>query len=321
MERIRRVNLIATSPEVRALMAERRHGAPVLLPGDVKDLGEVVLPPNDVAECKIDETYQRAEVRDMVLELSHVLQSGGVIPDPVSVAERPDGTRWVVDGQQRYWAYLDCGKPMVAKLYKVASREAELKLFDVLNHTVALNSTIRVKGWPGPSAALLRELDESPESPMRGHLGWQGRVKTTYSVGVLLRGLATLLSSSTGMSGAGTRNRLMAVDAYYLKNKTWGHRACFEYAALVVAVVPLPLALMLRGAQAVALARTARLRWTGLYERASAEWPHPSDGQVVKLRLLDWDTLTPTTHERWVTAAQEAIEKLWPLPAKLNRVW
>ena len=69
----------------------------------------------------IDLRYQRGEVRRLVYALAQVLADGGQQLDPIAVAVRPDGSRWIVDGQQRWRAHRIAGLPIKARLYRVDS--------------------------------------------------------------------------------------------------------------------------------------------------------------------------------------------------------
>src|SRR4051812_35447735 len=187
---------IATSAAAAKAYLER-SGSPLILPEDVKVSWQGMMSHAAVMALGVDTRYQREEIAAEVNMLIHVLNHGGQIPDQVSIAERPDGTRWVVDGQQRWWAHVDTGKPMQARVFKVKDFEQELTLFHVLNNTRKLTAKTRIQSWPGPSGDAVQWLAQSQDSPLRGLVDFvQG--KAAFPVVTVFRGLATAVVGSLG---------------------------------------------------------------------------------------------------------------------------
>ena len=147
--------------------------SPMVVRG-VRALGSVVVSVDELDELNIDDDYQRREIRREVNELIAALKAGGIIPDPISLAIRKDGTRWIVDGQQRYWAYWNCELPLQAQLYEVDDIDAERGLFSVLNRQVRLNTHTRVMAWPGSGGGTMRWLNVSPHSTLRTEITQAG---------------------------------------------------------------------------------------------------------------------------------------------------
>ena len=102
----------------------------------IPDLGppkEVTIPPNELDTLCIDHRYQRDRIEEMVSELVYVLAHGGVVPNRVVLSRRPDGSRYIIDGQQRWWAHREARKPMRCIEYSINSVEIERDIFLVLN--------------------------------------------------------------------------------------------------------------------------------------------------------------------------------------------
>src|SRR5574341_689725 len=107
-----------------------RSTATTQLVKGVRSLGTRIFQPNELHELRVaEDSYQRGEVRTTVNEVLAVLQQGGIIPDAIHVAQRTDGTMWVVDGGQRYRAHYLAEKPIMAQLWAVDSEEQERQLF------------------------------------------------------------------------------------------------------------------------------------------------------------------------------------------------
>jgi hypothetical protein len=287
------------------------------MPEECVDGPEVTIEVDELADLMIDYSYQRAKLTKKVGELVQVLKSGGTIPDPISVAVRPDGKKYIVDGQQRFWAALEAERPLKAKLYHVKSHDAELKLFEALNNVTSLTAAVVINAWTGPAREALTLLDQSPESKLRGLLNWKGRSQTTFNVGMVTRACGVLLSG--GMGPGNIVETLKAFDAYWARNPRWGKRAVLSYSTVLSAVFPDVSAAACRLIPALALSRTCHLRWEKLYEGLRETWPMPSPQQYDKLRLLDWLKLAPTSNSVWLAQTQDAVENVWPLPASVRR--
>ena len=161
---------IKDSEAIRKVNLDRRIRQPIILKSEDLDLASrirVFNPPN-YGHMNVDERYQRTRVTPVVNELTHVLKGGGVVPDPIHVAERPDGTLWILDGQQRYWAHSDCHLPLRAYVHSVATLEQEKAMFLILNNRMKVRGDVTVKSWPGISGPLILKLGTEPGGILAG---------------------------------------------------------------------------------------------------------------------------------------------------------
>src|SRR5207247_7921151 len=120
---------------------------------------------------------------------------GGVIPEPILVSERPDGSRYVVDGQQRWLAHFDAQKPIKAIVIKVPSVAVEAKLFQVANNATRLSAAHVIRSWPGPAGFTFQRLDV--HGALAGQLGWvAGGSKAGFPVTAVASGLVARTARS-----------------------------------------------------------------------------------------------------------------------------
>jgi hypothetical protein len=306
----KRYPTISESEAVQQRHAERRLGIVALLPEECQIGEDVVIEGEALYELKVDSRYQRERITDEVNELIHVIKAGGLIPQRVAIAVRPDGSRYLADGQQRWWAHVDTGTPMAATLYYVQSYDAEKKLFDVLNNRRGLQSATRIKAWHGETGKVLTMLNESPESGLRGHLSYSnGQVKHGYNAGHVVRGLTALIS---GTMNVGLRESLLGLDQAYRKNPRWATRAAVEFSNVLAMIWSPTEAHELRGGYTQAIGRTCRARWEGLLH--SISWPLPTTEQAKAIHELPWGIMIPSIAASWIAAAVDRVEEVWPLP-------
>jgi hypothetical protein len=293
-------NTLGTSPAVLRHAIARRKAAPLVF----KHLAKprlVTLQPDDLANIGIDERYQRAQITTECHRIVHALKSGGSVPAPITVAVREDGSQWCVDGQQRWWACLDCQHPLQALVYAIQDWNVERDLFNVLNDHVALNAESIVHAHSGPTAAMIREAADKPGHALCGHVGF-GRRSGPYSAPLLARGM---LAAATGIAPVGAIKQVLARCDFALQDA-----AAIERAQTYLALIPLifPTTTTLRYMAAIAIGRVAHERWR---ERVAI----PSPKVYERLKRVNWDTITPTREARQIVVMEEYIKARWPAVA------
>lgn len=269
----------------------------------------VMVAVNQLDQLKIDHTYQRPENRLMVNQLVAVLEAGGKIADPVTVAVRPDGTKWIVDGQQRWAAHYLSEKPLPALLYHVEAVDDEKRLFSILNTNVRPHPNVRIRAWTGPSADLLTYLQESPESPVRQGIGFGAGGGYIFPASVLVNGLIALFVGSAGNQGSGSAEGLMRtldVQVRDIGPKIARKLAQF-YTLLCKQVFGDTRILRLN---AVALALAAHQRW--MKARRDGETPPmPDKGGLHRLKIMNWENWAPDQRRQWLPLLRDEILKRW----------
>jgi hypothetical protein len=274
----------------------------ILSPDDIVVGREVTIPANKLNTLGIDERYQRSEIRGWVNEMISVIQNGGVIPEAILVAVRSDGTRWIVDGQQRYWAHWHCGAPIRARLYDVVDLETEKALFHIANRTKHVNANTRVKGWPGPAGGLLLWMNSHHESALRNRISFDygGR----FPASTIARCMASVLIGPTTMSRMD--DVLSRLDTAITKNLSWAEKAGKMFAVVLTKTFPNERAPSLPSR---ALALVCYDRWKDL--RISDAWPTPSKHQTKRLVQIKWSEYAPDNKMRWLPLLKVAISKRW----------
>jgi hypothetical protein len=286
---------------------EQRRGSPIMVPPSVKVRGMHRLGVKDLMELRVDTSYQRDEVTQEVNDLIVVLKRGGVIPDPISVAERRYGDhgRYIVDGQQRWWAHVDCGVPIHAVLYEVQTYDDEVRLFHALNTQTRVTPETRLRSLPGAAGDTIRRLNT--EGPLKGHVKFTAGSNSIVGAMILLRSLTALISNTKGIGGV---DRVAPTfDRYYKMAPKIAGRMIDQYAELAARIFVEPRKRM-RSVPGVALARIGYAAWTA----DPANMPMPSDRQVRRLQALDWDGLTPSSAAKWQPTVIAAIQEIWPVP-------
>lgn len=297
----REKSLLATSPAVMKSM-ESRRGTPLIVPDTVKVFGMHRLSVAESEDLRIDTRYQRDEVTNEVNDLIVVLKKGGVIPDPISVAERKygDRKRYIVDGQQRWWAHVDTGTPIQAIIYHVNSFEDEVALFHALNTVTRVTPETRLRSLPGPAGEALRKLNEQQGSAL-----YQ---KITFTPGggqfgamIVLRGMTALLSNTKTNGGL---DRVAPVfDRYYRMNPKVAEKMVEYYTTLIGLVFEDQ---RLNSVAAVALGRMA-------YAAFLHGGELPSGQQLRRLKSLKWEGLSPTHAMKWLPTVVAAVQDIWPV--------
>ena len=306
-DRVRRK--LTESPKImaRALaMRTAKGNVPIVLDEDVLSTGKLrVFLPTELTKLNVDERYQRVRIKVEVNELIHVLTSGGTIPDPISVAQRPDGSLWIVDGQQRFWAHSEAKKPLTAMIYAVSNFEAEQRLFLVLNQRRQVGSNYIAKSWPGETGDLLRKFNDLPQSALHNRINFaaagSGR---PFSATILVRALAILLGDTESAGHGNIQSVLKKVDHYITRPGARTRAELFlELCPRAITVQPQSTARVLA---IKALATVARRRWAG------GIVPPPAK-TLTRLSRVDWSKIAGGSHaEAFLVNNVAAIEQRWP---------
>jgi hypothetical protein len=299
----RETSMLATSPAVLKAM-EARRGTPIIVPDTVKVYGMRRYPVKELEDLLIDTRYQREEVTNEVNELVTVLKRGGIIPDPISVAVRKygDGRKYIVDGQQRWWAHVDTGTPINVTEYHVHSYEEEVTLFHALNMQRRVSPEDRLRSLPGPAGDTIRRLAETDGSPLRGKVG---HTPNSGMIGgmILLRGMTAMLSNTKANGGL---DRIAPnFDRYFRMSPRVAEKMVDSYATLIAAVFE---GRRVRSVSAVALGRILYASFL-----AKPTDPLPTSKQIDRLKKLDFDALTPSHSMRWLPTVAAAVQEIWPV--------
>lgn len=284
---------------LREANADRRKLVPLILP----DLGVgqlVTLSVADLRKLNVDDRYQRIRITTMVSRLMHVIQNGGIIADPITVVRRADGSLWIVDGQQRWWAHIELERPLRALIFDVKDFEQERRLFLVMNTKVNVNADTIVKAWPGPTGQLLRALDVEG-SAYFGHINWGYANGRPYGAGILAR---AVLAAAANMAHAGVIGDILMRADVALAESAAAARAAGLLKLIPLVWQPHPRA-RVRLLSALALAHVAFERWG-----AGVTFPPPRVYRA--LERVKWDSKVPSYAAQYLPVLETIIRKRWP---------
>jgi len=293
---------LADSDAIQATHLARRLVKPVLVTGVTDAVEVTIIQPSEFKTLNVDERYQRVRIGDEVNSLIHVLKSGGSIPDPIDIAERRDGSRWIVDGQQRFWAHDEVKVPLKALIHKVDSLDAEVNLFVALNSRRKLTPKAVLKGWPGLSGQFIRRIATSEKSPVRGMVDLLNNSKLPLDGPSLLRSVL-VVTTGTKPGGDMVTQTLPRTDAALAVP---GMIAWAEaFVELVAAVFGMQAgAGRVRVLPLIALANVAHRKF-----KAAGRPTFPKS--CARLRKLNWDTIAPTHAEQFLPLLEREVERRW----------
>lgn len=291
---------IGNSLKLFEAAAARKIGKEVLVKGvDLPSRITTLHPP--FANVSIDETYQRLQITAKVNRLTHVLKSGGQIADPISIAEREDGSMWIVDGQQRYWAALECSMPLRATIYHVHTYEQEANLFYALNNRTLLSANSAIKGWQGPSGVLIRTYNEHEDSPLRGLIMFDPNGSLPLTATLMSKAFLTI---TTGILPVGNVPQMILprLDAALAtaKAKEW----CDAFVKLLSAVFQPARGKRIRLLPLLALAQVAREKY-----EAAGRPVFPSS--CASLKRTNWDTVVPSHAMKFIPTMRAEVIRRW----------
>jgi hypothetical protein len=285
--------------------AARRVAEPLIIRG-LPPPKRVLLPVADMKKVNVDERYQRTRITHLVNRLIHVLKSGGVIPDAISLARRGDGSLWILDGQQRFLAHWDCEIPVQSDVFEVTSLEQEMQIFQALNDRVNVRPDILVKSWIGAVGVLVRAWSTKPE--YTGHVNFgMGNLSASYGSTTLVRGI---LAASAGLMPNGSVKTILARADAALKDPN-GFKRAEAYLRLIPLVFP-PVKGRLKMLPAIALGRVAYRHW---HDAVTI----PSPTVYERLKRIRWDRIAPSHAAQFCPLLEGAIERIWkPLPGAVT---
>lgn len=295
---------ISESEALFASAEAQRLRKPVLVTGVKVASVVTVIQPSDFSRIGIDNRYQRQRITTQVNGLVTVLMSGGQIPDPVDIAERPDGSWWLIDGQQRFLAHSETRKPLKAHIHMVDNIDSEIMLFFALNSRYKLTPRNVLRGWPGPTGDLIRRLNTSEKSPLKGMIDLGDNSKLPIDGASLAKAILMVL---TGVwpSGDTATGMLPRTDAAL---RVPGASVWAEaYVHLLSAVFGPSTG---RGGYRVRVLPMMALAEVAHEKYVQAGRPiFPSS--TARLRQVNWNTVVPTHALKYLHIIEDRIKKLW----------
>lgn len=297
---------LAESEAVREVARRRSIGAPlIIVPSGVRYTGTRLINQGSFKKLGIDERYQRVRLTEMVNSIIHALRAGGSVPDPVTVAIRPDDTWWLVDGQQRFYAHLECDVPMLTAFYEVSDFEAERALFIALNRKIAVNANTMVKSWPGPTAAMVREANDKEGGPLYARVNLGNLAQRTFDASVVAKGVLVV---ATGIMPSGPIERILTRSDAGLKTNQSATERAEAFLKLIGAIwsdEKLRTGNRVRLLPMIALGLVAYRRWTGKSPT------QPNGASLRRLKIANWDTVATVHARRFLPVFERFIESRW----------
>jgi hypothetical protein len=283
----------------------RKAALPLALVGIVGTPKHTDIPVAKLGELGIDERYQRREIRGEVNAIIHAMVAGGIVPDPVKVARRADGSLWIVDGQQRYWAHVRMKRPLAVMIYEVDGIETERGLFTIFNTRRAVNANHRVNAWNGESAEMIRRLNAKPDSAFFEQIDLGSNRGRPFSAAVLIKAVASVLCSSHTAAGS-IDGVLLAVDgALRLDPAKAMERATAVLHTLARIFNPKKQNQM-RFLPAIAIAQVCKKKWD-----AAGRVISPTPRQFVSLGSYDWERGVEGFALKYLPTLMAQVEKRW----------
>ncbi len=260
---------------------KRRGRALLTVTADEATSGRVItIPVSALESLQIDERYQGGETRRWVYQLARALADGGQQIEPIVIAVRPDGSRWIVDGQQRWRAHRIAGVPIKARVYHVSTFEAEQKLFLLLNDRKAKPATTKVMATPGEGAVLIKHLNTSDQSALRGDISTESGVRAKCPASTAARWLVALF---TGTRPSSVHDVMSALNEAIETDKASAYKRA-EMLAVILAKVFHESKIPSLAPRAIAL--VCRGRWDGA--TVTDAFSMPTARQVGKLQRVNW---------------------------------
>lgn len=289
--------------ENREKYAKRRVSPPLIV-RELRRGRYILIAVTDHGRLGVDERYQRIKITPLINTLYHVLREGGTIPDPISVAQRIDGSWWILDGQQRYWAYVDAKLPIPAIVFEVPDFETERSLFLVLNDRRRVKADHIVQAWPGPGASYLRELNVKANSPLRDGIDFGRHGTRPYGAAILSKACVALLyRAPTGWTGQ-INAILMRFDAAVAQGGSVVRMDAFMR-LLAFLVPPEVRSQKFRFLPIIALAKVAAERWVG------PRIELPSIRSLASLRRIKWESVAPSPAIKFLPLLITEVDKRW----------
>jgi hypothetical protein len=287
---------MATSEKMKASAIARRTYTPLVFLNS-REPNPITLEPHQFKKLNVDETYQRIEIKSEINDLIHVLQAGGCIPDPVTVAERQDGSWWIVDGQQRFWAHEATEKPLRCEIWKVESLDEERTLFQLMNTNRTVRPDFLVHSWPGISGDFIRGISADKAHPFFQNINFGKNHSLPYGASIVMRAVLLFL----GGRSQNVVTRVMALLDRQLADVTARKKARQFLDLLCLANPPRQ---RLRYIAALALAAVARRRW-------EKEWVPMPSRCAMAIQKINWENALPSNSLKFLPLAESVIDTKW----------
>lgn len=286
-----------------------RTKAPLTVGEGAKFVGLRTIKPAELKLIGIDEHYQRAEIKDHVNQIIAALERGGQVIDPITLAQRKDGSLWVVDGQQRYWAHWHLSREIQAIVYEVDGIDSERRMFSVLNSHRRPNAGVRIRAWVGPAGDLIRWLHESSESPIRSEVSFTGGGR--YPATTMMRGMLAVLGGY-GAGGGNAEDMLRTLDILVRDASPAIARKAAQFYVLGLRQI--------FGDGNVALALPSIAIGIVCHEHWKAGWKieNISKRAISTLSRVRWERYAPTGGGQWLDNLKTLVLKQWPLQRRRN---
>jgi len=295
-------NISLANPVVRASHAKRRKLMPLVV--NVDKGHPMMIPAIKLETLGIDERYQRREIRPHVNSIIHAMTGGGVVPDPIKLARRPDGSLWIVDGQQRYWAHVRLQRQISAMVFDVSDFETERALFTILNTRKEVGAAYQVNAWNGETAEIIRRLNSKPDSVFYGQIDLGGAHHRPFPSTILVRIIATVVLD-TGEKWNGSIREVMArCDAALAANHALHDHAnaALHLAARVFRADGYS---RMKYLPAIALGLVCRQKWE------SGKLMTPTPSEISALGRVKWERVVPSFATKFLPTLMEIIYRRW----------
>lgn len=293
---------LGKSEAVRQSQLARRVQQPVT----VKGIGEgrfALIHPKDFKKLGVDERYQRVRIGQQINMLIHVIRANGTIPDPVTIARRPDGSLWIVDGQQRFWAHSETDTPMRAMVYDVPDFETERLFFIALNQQAKINPNTIVKAWDGEGAEFIRAMANKPGSPLQGKIHFTGGMPFPVAGGILARALCRLLVDEKSETAPHKEIKKVLAHLDMDIKKPGARDRCYALCDLFARVF-IDKKDILRRMPAEAFAAVAAERW-------KTNIVMPSPAAIGAMKRANWAAMAPGHAVQFLPVFEAEVRKRW----------
>lgn len=270
----------------------------------------------ELKTMKLDDRYQRWRISTSVSWLVGVIESGGHITDPILVGQRKDGSYWIIDGQQRWWAAYHTDTGLDAQVFKDTTLEDERLLFTIYNSQTHVTGGFRIHGSAGPSGEMMRRLATETSSPLRGLMGWEPNAQP-YPASLVFRAFAAGLLGPKG-ARAGIDQMLGRLDIEIQDGKKLrAEKAMLMIAAVIRQVFSEEEKAKIRSLPATALGLACYHHWEKLGVQDA--WSTPTARQCERIRNLNWLMLAPDQKSIRIPTLVESILHIWPVKGSNGR--
>lgn len=299
----RHTSNLVQSPAWRKSMESRRKGRiPVVVTG-VSPAKRITVTPQLYKRLDVDPSYQRGKTSE-VNSIVSAIQNGGLIPDPVTLVQRPwsnDPERlWIIDGHQRATAFQMLGASFDALVHESDSIEAERRLFLAMNSKIPVSSNIAVKAWDGPGAVMLRAVNNDPGHPLYQRVNMESsRNDSRIEAAIVIKGM---IGATTGTLAFGDIQVALRRLDTSLTSETGAKERARVFLRLLAAVAPKGKISLL---PSVVIGTAAYQRW----KDHVPEVPPPS--VTGRLARINWRAEIPTFAMKFRPVLVAIVDRIW----------